>query len=116
MVCAIGAGTQQAMVVVDEVDETIVDTLVVGDVGVGSVDPHGLAQHLGERPAAAHQIIVGFTGADLVAGKDAILELVVKSTRWRALGIDGCGKRHGNDPRSRSHLRFAMGAAGRLKR
>ena len=69
------------MVVVDEVDEAVVDPLVVGHVRVGPVDAHRLAQHLGERPAAAHQIVVGLAGADLVAGQDAILELVVESPR-----------------------------------
>jgi hypothetical protein len=68
------------MVVVDEVDEAVVDPLVVGDVRVGPVDAHSLAQHLGERSATAHQIIVALTGTDLVAGEDAILELVVEST------------------------------------
>ena len=86
------------MVVVDEIDEAVVDPLVVGDVRVGPVDAHGLAQHLGERPAAAHQIIVGRAGADLVAREDAILELCVERTRRCALGIGGCSKRHGNDP------------------
>ena len=38
-------------------------------------------QHLGERPTAAHQIVVALAGTDLVAGEDAILELVVESAR-----------------------------------
>ena len=69
------------MVVVDEVYEAVIDPLVVGDVRVGSVDAHSLAQHLSERPAAKHQTIVGFAGADLVAGEDTILKLFVESTR-----------------------------------
>ena len=82
------------MVVVDEVDEAVVDPLVVGNVGVGPMDAHGLAQHLRQRPALAHQIVVALTGADLVARKNAILELVVESTRWRAPVIHSFGKRH----------------------
>jgi hypothetical protein len=76
-----GAGTQQAMVIIDKVDPTVVDPLVVRDVRVGPVDAHSLAQHLGERPAASHQIIIGFSGADLVAVKDAIFELFVERAR-----------------------------------
>jgi len=45
------------------------------------MDAHSLAQHLGERPAVTHQIVVAFTGTDLIAGKDAILELFVASAR-----------------------------------
>jgi hypothetical protein len=69
------------MVVVDKVDEAVVDPLVVGNVRVGPMDAHRLAQHLGERPTVTHQIVVAFTGTDLIAGKDAILELFVASTR-----------------------------------
>ena len=69
------------MVVVDKVDEAVVDALVIRDVRVGSVDAHGLAQHLGERPAVEHQVIVAFAGADLVAREDAILKLFVATTR-----------------------------------
>jgi hypothetical protein len=61
------------MVVVDEVDEAVVDPLVVGNVCIGAMDADGLAQHLGQRPAAAHQVIVAVAGADLVSGEDAIL-------------------------------------------
>ena len=38
-----GPRAQQAMVVVDEVDEAVVDPLVVGHVRVGAVDAHSLA-------------------------------------------------------------------------
>ena len=69
------------MVVVDKVDEAVVDPLVVGNVRVGPMDAHGLAQHLGERPTVTHQIVVAFAGADLIAGKHAILELFVERTR-----------------------------------
>jgi hypothetical protein len=69
------------MVVVDKVDEAVIDALVIGNVRVGPVDAHGLAQHLGERPAVEHEIIVAFTGADLVASEDAILKLFVETTR-----------------------------------
>ncbi|MBV9531555.1 MAG: hypothetical protein JO283_10930 [Bradyrhizobium sp.] len=44
------------------------------------MDAHSLAQHLGERPTVAHQIVVAFTGTDLIAIKDAILKLFVEST------------------------------------
>jgi hypothetical protein len=69
------------MVVVDEVDEAVVDALVIRDVRVGPMDAHGLAQHLSERPAVERQVIVAFTGADLVAREDAILKLFVETTR-----------------------------------
>jgi hypothetical protein len=69
------------MVVVDKVDEAVVDSLVIGHVRVRPVDAHGLAQHLGERPAVERQVIVAFTGADLVASEDAILKLFVETTR-----------------------------------
>ena len=69
------------MVVVDKVDEAVVDALVIGHVRVWPVDAHGLAQHLSERPAVEHQIIVAFTGADLVASEDAVLKLFVETTR-----------------------------------
>ena len=49
--CSAGARAQQAVVVVDEVHEAVVEALVVGHVGVGRVDAHRLAQHLGQRPA-----------------------------------------------------------------
>ena len=89
-----GAGAQQAMVVVDEVDEAVVDPLVVGNVGVGPMDAHGLAQHLRQRPAVAYQIVVAFAGADLIARENAILELVVKGARGGASVIHSFGKRH----------------------
>ena len=76
-----GARAQQAVVVVDEVDEAVVDPLVIGHVRIGPVDAHGLAQHLGERSALPHQIVVGLAGADLVARQNAILELVVERPR-----------------------------------
>ena len=69
------------MVIIDKVDEAVVDPLVVRDVRIGPVDAYSLAQHLGERLAASHQIIIGFSGADLVAVKDAIFELFVERPR-----------------------------------
>jgi hypothetical protein len=69
------------MVVVDEIDEAVVDPLVVGNVRVGPMDAHSLAQHLGERPTVTHQSVVAFTGTDLIASKDAILELFIESAR-----------------------------------
>src|SRR4029078_12582230 len=85
------------MVVVDKIDEAVVDPLVVGNMRVGPMDAHSLAQHLGEWPTVAHQIVVAFTGTDLIARKDAILTLFVESTRSRALVIHSFGKRHRND-------------------
>jgi hypothetical protein len=69
------------MVVVDEVDEAVVDALVVGNVRVGSMDAHSLPQHLRERPTVTHQIVIAFTGTDLIASQDAILKLIVERTR-----------------------------------
>jgi hypothetical protein len=69
------------MVVIDKVDEAVVDPFVVRNVRVGPMDAHSLAQHLGERPTVTHQIVVAFTGTDLIASKDAILKLFVESTR-----------------------------------
>jgi hypothetical protein len=60
------------------------------------MDTHSLAQHLSERPTVTHQIIVAFTGTDLIASKDAILKLLVASTRGPALVIHSFGKRHRN--------------------
>jgi hypothetical protein len=45
------------------------------------MDADSLAQHLGEWPAVTYQIVVAFTGADLIAGKDAILKLFVERAR-----------------------------------
>jgi hypothetical protein len=68
------------MVVVDEVDEAVVDPLVVGNVRVGTMDAHSLAQHLGKRPTFTNQIVVAFTGTDLIASEDSILKLFIEST------------------------------------
>ncbi len=73
-----GAGRQEAMVVVDEVDVAVVDPLVIGHVRIGRMDAHRLAEHLGHRPALAHQIVINFACPLLVARQDAILELLVE--------------------------------------
>ena len=73
-----GPGAQQAMIVVDEVDEAGVDPLVIGHVGIGPVDADRREQHLGERPAGPNQVVVGVAGAGLVARQDPRLQLGVR--------------------------------------
>ena len=62
------------MVVVDEIHEALVDTLVIGHVGQWCMNPHRFADDLGQRAASPHKSVVGFAGTDLVTGEDAILE------------------------------------------
>ena len=84
-----GAGRQQAMVVVDEIDVAVVDPLVIRHVRVGRVDAHGLADHLGHRPALPHQIVIDVARALLVARQDAIFEFLVQRLGFR--GVDDRG-------------------------
>ena len=79
-----GPCAQQAVIVVDEVDEPVVDPLVVRHVGVGAVDAGRFEQHLLERPALAVEVVVDLARADLVAVEDALLQGGV------AVG-NGCG-------------------------
>jgi hypothetical protein len=76
------------VVVVHEVHVPVVHALVIGHVGIGGVDAHGLAQHLGERPAIAHQPIVDLARALLVTGHDALFQRGVAG-----IGGTRCGDR-----------------------
>ena len=65
---------EEAVVVVDEVDETVVDPLVVRHVGVRAVDAGRLEQHFFKRTALAVEVVVDLARADLVAVEDALLQ------------------------------------------
>ena len=108
-----GARAQQAMVVVDEVDEPVVDPLVIGHVGVGGMDADRLAHHLRQRPAAPHQIVIDVAGARLVAGEYPILELVVQMARVGSAIDAGYSIRHPSSP-SRPVVRGCGARAGRF--
>ena len=69
-----GARAEEAVVVVDEIDEPVVDPLVIRDMRIGRMDPRHFGEHLLERSPLAEQIEIDLAGADLVARKDSILE------------------------------------------
>src|SRR4030095_9911674 len=88
-----GARAEQAVIVVDEPHEPVVDTLVIRNVCVGGVNADRLADDLGEGPLRAHEIVEDLAGPDLIAGEDALLELGVQRGILRDHG-------HGSDPPS----------------
>ncbi|MBV8457315.1 MAG: hypothetical protein JO122_11945 [Acetobacteraceae bacterium] len=69
------AGRKQAVIVVNEVRIAAVDAFVVRNVGVGSVDADALGNDFRQGPPGAEQVVIGFAGADLVAGEDTLFEL-----------------------------------------
>src|SRR5579863_1391775 len=83
------AGGEEAMVIVDEIDEAVVDPLVVGDVREGRMDAHAFADDLVERPAGAQKIVIDFARALLVARQNAIFELLIEGFGLVVAG--GCG-------------------------
>ncbi len=85
------ARAQKAVVVVDEVDETVVDPLVIGHVRVGRMDPDDLRQHLRQRPPRPEQIVVDAAGANLVPVEDALFERCVESVDLFASFSRGLG-------------------------
>ena len=74
-----GAAAQQAVVVVDEPHEAVVDALVVGDVGVRSVDAGGFANDFGQRTLGANQVVIYLAGAHLVAFENRFLQPVIQA-------------------------------------
>src|SRR6185369_15665695 len=72
---------QQAVVVVHELDHAVVETLVVGHVGVGRVDAHSLAGDLGEGPSLLEEAVQRLAGAELIAGEDAFFQTGVLGGR-----------------------------------
>ena len=99
------ARAEEAVVVVDESDEAVVDSLVVGHVGVGGVDADRLADDLGERALRPHKVVEHLGGPDLVPGEDALLELGVQR------GILG-GLGHGSGPPCARRITTARSARG----
>ena len=65
---------EEAVVVVHELDHAVVEALVIRHVGVGGVDPDGLAQDLGDRAALLEEPVEHLARADLVALDDALLQ------------------------------------------
>ena len=65
---------EEAVVVVDEVDEPVVDALVVRHMRVGAVDAGRLEQHLLEWTAFAAKVVVDLARAYLIAVEDPLLE------------------------------------------
>ena len=65
------------MIVIDEVRVAVIDTLVIRHMGERRVDTHPRGDDFGQRPAGADQIVINFTGADLIAHQDAVFQLVV---------------------------------------
>ena len=59
------------MVVVDEVDVSLVDALVIGHMGQGRMNAHSFADDLGQWAATPHEFVVGIAGTHLVTGEDA---------------------------------------------
>ena len=82
------ARAQQAVVVVDEAREAVVDALVVRHVRVRRVDADRLADDFGARPARPHEVVIDGAGADLVSRQDPLFEL----------GVESAGLVHGVTP------------------
>ena len=79
-------GAEQAVVIVHEADDAVVEALMVRHVGVGRVNADDLAQELGERPSRANEIVEDLAGRPLVALQDLFFEPRVGA---RDLGLDG---------------------------
>ncbi len=86
------------MVVVHELDNAVVETLVIGHVGVGRVDSNDLADELGQGPARADQVVEDVAGAQLVALQDLLFEPRV------GIGHLGLGSPAGSDRHAKSPL------------
>ena len=65
---------EQAVVVVHELDDAVVEALVIRHVRVGRVDADRLAQDLGDRAALLEEPVEHLARADLVALDDALLQ------------------------------------------
>jgi hypothetical protein len=65
------------VVVVDELDDAVVETLVVGHVRVRRMNAHHLGQHFWNRPAVLGDLVEDLAGAHLVAGEHAFFEPLV---------------------------------------
>ena len=79
------ACTEEAMVVVDEPHDAVVDALVIRDVRIRRLDADRFAQHLGEWPAGADKIVEHAAGANLIAVEDTFLELFIEAGRLRCV-------------------------------
>ena len=72
------ARAEQAVVVVDEAYEPVVDPLVIRHVRVRRMDAHRLVDDLGPRPPGAHEVVEHRAGPDLVARENALFELRIE--------------------------------------
>ena len=73
-----GTRTKEAVVIVDEAYKAIVDTLVIGHMGVWGMDAHGFAEDLSQRSLRTHKIVVDFRCPELVTIKNAFFELGIE--------------------------------------
>ena len=85
---------QQAMIVVDELHDAVVETLVIRHVCVGRVNAHRLARHLGEGTPLPHEPIQHVAGALLIARENALFEPGIVRCRSRFVQDRRC-RRHG---------------------
>ena len=89
------ARAEQAVVVVHEPHDAVVEALVVGHVGVGRVDAHELPDQLGDGHPPAHQIVEDVAGRALVPLEDLVFEPRVGIADFREpIGGEG----HGDAP------------------
>src|SRR3981189_2016183 len=77
------------MVVVDEVHISVLDPLMVRDVGVGRAEPYPFGDDLLQWPALAHQLVIHLARPLLVARQDAIFQLAVERLRLRGIADRG---------------------------
>ena len=90
-----GARAEQAVVVVHEAHDAVVEALVVRHVGVGCVDAHELPDQLGDGHPRPHQIVEDVAGRALIPLEDLVLEPRIRIADFREpIGGEG----HGDAP------------------
>src|SRR4051812_13920047 len=73
------------MIVIDEIDVAVVDSLVIRHVRVRRVDAHGFGDDFAHRPALLYELVIDIARALLVAVENALFKLGVQRFRLRSV-------------------------------